>query len=445
MDTTEIYDKLLQRFRSDNLPLEVDFRKLVNWVRLGDQLTHQIHPYPAKLLPHIAHFFCRSKKLAPEGSAILDPFCGSGTVALEASIAGHSALVADANPLALLITSVKTRPYKTKILSDALESVCSRAKRFRVAPKVEFKNDDYWYSLDKKLELEIVLRAVNEIEDEHTRDFFRLCFSVVARRLSCTDLTISVPVRLKAQSGRSKASQKAIRDRLAWIKSANCVEEFRRVCQSNIQRIDAANIANPQRREANVIGPDARSVSNKLTDAGVPNPELRLALTSPPYGSAQKYVRASSMSLNWLGYGADSGIAKLESESIGREHVYRSKYLELEPNLPQSFEDDLAMVGRSNPRRERITRIFLHEFRDSLIDIARCIPKEGRFVLVTGNNVVSGIPLRNDYFSKEILEREGLVPELEMVDDIKSRGLMTKRNKTASVISRESVIVFKRA
>jgi tRNA G10 N-methylase Trm11 len=42
---------------------------------------------------------------------VLDPFCGSGTVALEASIHGFLPLVADANPLALLLTKVKTTPY----------------------------------------------------------------------------------------------------------------------------------------------------------------------------------------------------------------------------------------------------------------------------------------------------------------------------------------------
>jgi hypothetical protein len=34
--------------------------------------------------------------------------------------------------------------------------------------------------------------------------------------------------------------------------------------------------------------------------------------------------------------------------------------------------------------------------------------------------------------------------ELSLIDHIKSRGLMTKRNQTASVIAREAVLVFRK-
>ncbi|ABE42338.1 hypothetical protein Bpro_0374 [Polaromonas sp. JS666] len=126
--------------------VEVDFRGLVNWVRLGNQLTHQIHPYPAKLLPHIAHFFARASTYTGKQGRILDPFCGSGTVALEASLAGHKPLVADANPLALLITRVKTTPYNLEELRASLDSLLKRVVRYRTAPNISVVNDQLWYS-----------------------------------------------------------------------------------------------------------------------------------------------------------------------------------------------------------------------------------------------------------------------------------------------------------
>ena len=53
----EVLCQMIQEYSSNHSPINIDFRKLIHWLRAGDQLTHHIHPYPAKLLPHIAYFF----------------------------------------------------------------------------------------------------------------------------------------------------------------------------------------------------------------------------------------------------------------------------------------------------------------------------------------------------------------------------------------------------
>jgi hypothetical protein len=45
---------------------------------------------------------------------------------------------------------------------------------------------------------------------------------------------------------------------------------------------------------------------------------------------------------------------------------------------------------------------------------------------------------------RDIIEGNGLSLELELIDDIRSRGLMTKRNKTAGLITREHILVFQK-
>ena len=42
----------------------------------------------------------------------LDPFCGSGTTAIEAMLLGRNALSVDIDPFARLLISVKTEEYK---------------------------------------------------------------------------------------------------------------------------------------------------------------------------------------------------------------------------------------------------------------------------------------------------------------------------------------------
>ncbi|MBW8002704.1 MAG: site-specific DNA-methyltransferase [Planctomycetes bacterium] len=86
--TDDKLHSLMKRYKASNRPISVDFRKMVDWLK-PDSYTHIIHPYPAKLLMHIPHFFLANNLLSPDGGRVLDPFCGSGTVLLEAKLSGR--------------------------------------------------------------------------------------------------------------------------------------------------------------------------------------------------------------------------------------------------------------------------------------------------------------------------------------------------------------------
>ena len=64
--------------------------------------------------------------------------------------------------------------------------------------------------------------------------------------------------------------------------------------------------------------------------------------------------------------------------------------------------------------------------------------------MIIGNNTIAGYEFMTHEYLMKIAERIGFSIELILIDDIKSRGLMTKRNKTASIISREYIVVFKK-
>src|SRR5260370_23442124 len=104
-------DQWERLYRATQAPVTVDFRALANGVIRPDRFTHLLHPYPAKLLPQIPYLFLRSSILSGGSpQTIVDPFCGSGTVLLEAALCGHRALGADTNPLSRLISRVNTTP-----------------------------------------------------------------------------------------------------------------------------------------------------------------------------------------------------------------------------------------------------------------------------------------------------------------------------------------------
>lgn len=445
IDTTLLLEDLKRRYRESGAPIGVTFRDIASWVRAGDQFTHQIHPYPAKLLPHIANFFVRASSLCKPGQTVLDPFCGSGTVALEASLAGAEPIVADANPLALLLTKVKTTPYKIPDLIATAHELRARISRLRTADPISVVNEHLWYSKPTKKALEKILRAIMEVEDADLRDFFRICFSVVTRRLSYADPAVNVPVRLKEKPSLSNAANEEIRKHLKWLETVSPAEEFDRVVQLNIGRVHAANMAFPERRPASVVGEDARQLIGQ--DFRRPAASVPLTITSPPYGSAQKYIRASSLALNWLSLCPPSALAALEGHSIGREHLsskYKATSCKATDNLSSEFRELVERIRAKNPSRGAITETYFRELGDALCEIERVTTPDGHAVLILGNNTVTGFNVENDCFATEIMLELGFSLELALIDRIHSRGLMTARNKSASLISGETILMFRK-
>ena len=68
--------------------------------------VHGFHTYPARMHPATAARLVRA--LSGAGATVLDPFCGSGTVLVEAMIAGRRAVGTDLNPIAVRLATLKT-------------------------------------------------------------------------------------------------------------------------------------------------------------------------------------------------------------------------------------------------------------------------------------------------------------------------------------------------
>ena len=102
----------------------------------------------------------------------------------------------------------------------------------------------------------------------------------------------------------------------------------------------------------------------------------------------------------------------------------------------------LSEIHSENPVRATIASTYLSEMRDTIKEIWRQMQFGGYFVLIAANNQIAGREFRTQHYLRLIAEDTGFRTVLRLIDDIRSRGLMTKRNKTASVITREWVLVF---
>lgn len=85
---------------------EVGYKSIIDFGRaLRVEYPHTIGDYPTKILPQTANVMIR--RFTEEGDTILDPFCGSGTFAVEAKRLKRNTINYDVNQVALDLTQEK--------------------------------------------------------------------------------------------------------------------------------------------------------------------------------------------------------------------------------------------------------------------------------------------------------------------------------------------------
>ena len=212
---------------------------------VNQYLTHWIYPYRGKYHPQMVRALLNIVG-AKRGSRILDPYVGSGTTALEASLLGIDCIGVDISPLCVLLTRMKT--YSVDALADL---------RIRVRALLE---DDALDLYDPS-----IARDANPIVAD---------FVEVARMTTLSDV-----------SRRNRDGQTWLRKNLRAMLDS---------IEAHARALSAFRIR-PGRLSA-VCG-DARDLSTaNLNDATVDG-----VVTSPPYSIALDYVKNDDHALEALG------------------------------------------------------------------------------------------------------------------------------------------------
>jgi tRNA G10 N-methylase Trm11 len=449
-DFSEKIKSLLKEYANSSEPIEVSFRDLVPNLNHSDRATHLIHTYPAKLLTHIPYFFLNNSIFSKPGDLVLDPFCGSGTVLLETILAGRQAIGADANPLARLISRVKTSHYDNEILKLYLEKITETIPTSENLMVPRVCNIDYWFLPHVQNQLIKIISAIEEIQDQKYRDFFWVCFSNCIKKVSLADPRVSVPVKLKLdQYNVDHPLYNETKRKLQNLVDIDVIAKFKEIATANINRVENFIKQFNGKSYAQVVSTDARNLNMEVVDGlkvDTREPEqVSLIISSPPYAGAQKYIRASSLNLGWLSLISEHQTLRcLEELNIGREHYKKSDYQVLQKtNIPDA---DLLLeeIFRINPLRAHIASNYLLEMKLAFKEAIKNLKIGGYFVLVAANNQVCGKEFKTQEYLMQIAESFNVKVVLRMIDDIKSYGLMTKRNKTANIITREWVLVFQK-
>ena len=418
-----VFEQLRARFV--DRPLSVSFRDIVGPLP-ADASAHRIHPYPARLLRQVPVFVFGCNQLTEVGQTVYDPFCGSGTVLVEAMAHGYASWGTDPNPFAALLSRVKVTPVDPLQIQDSSRLILrSASARDRVVPSHN-RFMDRWFSASSRIALEGLRAAIEQHSLPHQRDVFLLTLSLTAERIAHKDGRIPVPVRL--QGDPPHLLPQAIRKRYATN------------LQFILDRLPRPVHVNDQPR---VFEGQASSCLSIIGAGRARRPHL--ILTSPPYGAAQKYIRTNSISLATIGMASESDFSKLNSLLAGREWLKAATRGAPLPDGLQSVPGVVELIEKIfslNPMRAAIYGQYFTDMWHSFVANVSALQPGGHYVLVSSSNTVAGLQIETHEILAAMLQALGLRRVLSLEDRIAGRSLMTRRARTAYNPIQSEVVHF---
>ena len=324
--------------------------------------VHGFHSYPARLHPLTARRLIEG--LSRPGERVMDPFCGSGTVLVEARLLGRASLGVDVNPLAIELSELKANgpgapwvsrlvPMAARVAEHADERRLGKAGATMRYPEA----DVALFSPHVLLELDSLKDGISRVESEPVQ---RALFLVLSALLT------KVSVRA-GDTGRAEGPKR--------ITSGYPARFFLKKAEDLAYRLEqAAEYLPPGAPFARVVHGDARDLQ------AVDDNKVDLVVTSPPYPGVYDYVVHHRDRLRWLGLPE----ARFAQHEIGaRRHA------------------------RGVPFGPALGR-FQSELGASLAELGRTLSPRGTAVLVIADSVLANRAVLADEFVRGLASGAGL-------------------------------------
>ena len=328
--------------------------------------VHGFHTYPARMHPDTASRLATA--FVAKGETVLDPFCGSGTVLIEAMIAGRRAIGTDLSPLAVLLARSKTRPRTPRQLEALVEYARTCAahaderRKAKAGASQRFPpQDTVLFEPHVLLELDSLRLAIAKVGDSPIRDDLWLVLSALLVKLSKKrgDTSLAIDTRRTAAGYTAKLFVKKTEE------LARRLAEF------------TALLAKPIPSPAHIAVDDATKL--RALDAKT---RVDAIITSPPYAATYDYVAHHALRMRWLGLDVDA----LDAGEIGARRKYRGLHA-----------DD----ARDTWSRE-LSRFF---------DAAHRVLQPGApLVLIMADSAVGSTALRADEIVADLARDHGFIP-----------------------------------
>lgn len=394
------------------------------------EYTHCYHIYPAMMIPQIARRLM--KEYRPEGrfELLFDPYCGSGTSLVEASLQGVSSVGFDLNPLARFMAKVKTTKYNVPDVLNVLENITEQLSLYSREDVVNtsferISNYSFWYSEDVLYRLSYLSQVIDRYASE-TSGFFNVVLSEVVREVSFTRNGEFKRYRM------SDESMKGFNPDVFMI--------FEEKAKRNISGLE---------KYLSVVGNATSYIYDCDSTCGIPENVLRkesvdMIVTSPPYGDSRTtvaYGQFSRWANEWFGFEHASNLDSIlmGGKKCGEEHF----------NV-RSVNSALDEIRSVDEKRYWEVVSFLNDYACSIEHVSSVVRNGGVVCYVVGNRNVKGVQIPLDFFTVEMFGKFGFEHVDTIVREIPSKRMPSKTSpsnvpgKKVDTMSNEYIVIMKK-
>lgn len=385
--------------------------------------THIIHKYPSKFIPQIPRWAIT--EYSKQGDLILDPFSGSGTTAIESMIYGRNAVALDINPLAVLISKVKTTPIDPNRLIEVYEELIRNYNSDREIKKNQvpnIPNIEKWFTEESIRNLSILKHYIKQINDKDVREFFLVTFSAIIRKTSNAEYR-SQKTYISSRFKKEPSDVYKIFNR-RFNQYLNGMKDFYEVCKKN-------------NCKSTIFVGSADKVSDIINKNSID-----LAITSPPYVTAVEYPAVFKLEYQWLDFFEDNEINEHRKSYIGTDRVYKNEYDILHLMNVKEIDDKLREIYNNNKKKAHIIYKYLVGMENNFKEVHKVLKEGGRYLVVVGNNSVMNIEIELSEFLIILAKLVGFEFEKIFSYKIKDRHLIIPRNGKGRIIEKDWMIVL---
>ena len=355
--------------------------------------THSYHRYPAKFIPQIVDKLV--SKYTKTGDVVMDPFGGCGTTLVESKLLGRKSIGVDVNPVAKLITQVKTTPIKPEVLRKEVERVLLKLKEY--SPKTRtnrtWRHDrlDYWFNKEIVHELDYIYSVIKNTGNERVRKMFLVAFS---HNLKNSSKWLMKSIKPTIDKGKIPQSP-----RKSFTRHLNSMVKKNTQYFEDLQDKGYLDISTKMYR------------TDATKSLPVEDNSVNLIVTSPPYVTSYEYADLHQLSLLWFGDDPDfkswskylNEFSNFKKKFIGTKHKHKNS---TEYNSPIANKIVNKLATKNRPLSVSVGNYFA-DMNLAFSEMYRVLKRGGHASIVIGNTRLKDVDILNAEAATEQMLRIG--------------------------------------
>lgn len=393
-------------------------------------LTHTFHKYAGKFIPQIPQWALRRFLPRHAGAVVLDPFVGSGTTLVEALLDGQRGYGLDVDPLARLISKVKTTPIPGKRLQELCLEVprkLSKAKGRKHVPKIPTLS--HWFSKKAIDDLSAIRSVVETYRNEvDVHDFLLICFSAIIRRVSNAD---NQTMKTYVSHTHPKKPEDA---RALFLKMLAAYSERLAKLRDHASPIGRAHL---------LAGGDSASIEELWKSQKLPLVDL--AITSPPYIKSIDYIYNQMAELFWIGdrWGLET---QAKQNEFKRNYIGTDRPAEKGAVLGQIGveEVDLYLSKIPDKKLSMVAHRYFARMLSHFKGMHSILKSGAHYVVVVGDSTLAGIEVPTHSLLIACAEQQGFKMVSQFAYEIRNKHMRFPRGGRGGVVLHDWVIDLKR-